>query len=180
MWDPAEEYWGEEDRPIEEWAQAIITKGPRPLFEMEQILPGEDPEDFDSDPIIQANELRAQGRTKQARELPSELVDQDVRCLDAHAHLGSMEFDQKPARAIEHYQRGVEIGRLSLGKDFSGVLPWGMIDHRPFLRCLRGFGLCLWRLGRFEEAGRVFDKLLWLSPSDNLGVRFVLPACALG
>jgi hypothetical protein len=69
----------------------------------------------------------------------------------------------------------VEIGRLSLDKDFSGVLPWGMIDNRPFLRCLHGFGLCLWRLSRFEEAGRVFDELLWLAPSDNLGVRFVSP-----
>jgi hypothetical protein len=175
MWDPAEEYWGEEGEPVEEWAKAIITKGPRPLFEMEQILPGLDPEDFDSDPIIQANELRAHGLTKQARELLSNLIDQDVRCLDAHAHLGSMEFDRKPAKAIAHYQRGVEIGRLSLGKDFSGVLPWGMIDNRPFLRCLHGFGLCLWRLGRFEEAERIFDELLWLAPSDNLGVRFVLP-----
>lgn len=175
LWDPAEEYWGEEGEPLEEWAKAIITQGPRPLFEMEQILPGADPEDFDSDPIIQANELRAHGLTKQAREMLSDLIDQDARCLDAHAHLGSMEFDRKPARAIEHYQRGVEIGRLSLGKDFSGVLPWGIIDNRPFLRCLHGFGLCLWRLGRFEEAERVFDELLWLAPSDNLGVRFVLP-----
>ena len=98
MWDPTEEYWGEESEPMEEWAKAIIIKGPRPLFEMEQILPGEDPEDFDSDPIIQANELRAHGRTKQARELLSDLIDQDVRCLDAHAHLSSMEFDRKPAR----------------------------------------------------------------------------------
>lgn len=39
MWDPTEEYWGEEGEPVEEWAKAIITKGPRPLFEMEQILP---------------------------------------------------------------------------------------------------------------------------------------------
>lgn len=175
LWDPAEEYWGEEGEPLEEWAKAIITQGPRPLFEMEQILPGADPEDFDSDPIIPANELRDHGLTQQARKLLSDLIDQDVRCLDAHAHLGSMEFDRTPAKAIAHYQRGVEIGRLSLGKDFSGVLPWGMIDNRPFLRCLHGFGLCLWRLGRFEEAERIFDELLWLAPSDNLGVRFVLP-----
>ena len=27
--------------------------------------------------------------------------------------------------------------------------------------------------GRFKEAGQVFDRMLWLNPSDNQGVRFV-------
>jgi hypothetical protein len=25
--------------------------------------------------------------------------------------------------------------------------------------------------GRFEEAGRIFDRMLWLNPSDNQGIR---------
>ena len=54
------------------------------------------------------------------------------------------------------------------------MLPWGLIDNRPFLRCLHGFGLCLWHLERFEEAGRIFDRMLWLNPSDNQGVRFLV------
>ena len=29
-------------------------------------------------------------------------------------------------------------------------------------------------LGRFDEAGRVFDRMLWLNPSDNQGVRFLI------
>ena len=69
---------------------------------------------------------------------------------------------------------GLRIGELSLGDGFEGLLPWGWIDNRPFLRCMRGFGLCLWRLNRFEEAGRIFDRMLWLNPSDNQGVRFVI------
>ena len=69
---------------------------------------------------------------------------------------------------------GVRIGELSLTPDFNGLLPWGLIDNRPFLRCMHGFGLCLWRLGRFEEAGCGFDRMLWLNPSDNQGVRFVI------
>ncbi len=63
---------------------------------------------------------------------------------------------------------------MSLGDDFDGVLPWGHIDNRPFLRCMHGYGLCLWRLGRFDEAERVFDRMLWLNPSDNQGVRFLI------
>ncbi len=54
------------------------------------------------------------------------------------------------------------------------MLPWGWIDNRPFLRCMHGFGLSLWRLGRFEEAGSIFDRMLWLNPSDNQGVRFLI------
>jgi tetratricopeptide (TPR) repeat protein len=57
---------------------------------------------------------------------------------------------------------------------FEGVLSWGHIDNRPFLRCMDGYGLCLWRLGRFDEAERVFETMLWLNPSDNQGVRFLV------
>lgn len=68
----------------------------------------------------------------------------------------------------------MRIGELSLGDDFTGVLPWGFIDNRLFLRCMHGCGLCLWRLRRFDEAEHIFEKMLWLNPSDNQGVRFFI------
>jgi tetratricopeptide (TPR) repeat protein len=83
-------------------------------------------------------------------------------------------FDYRPRSAIQHYEVGLRIGELSLGDGFTGVLPWGMIDNRPFLRCMHGYGLCLWRLGRFDEAEHIFQQLLWLNPSDNQGVRFLI------
>jgi tetratricopeptide (TPR) repeat protein len=49
-----------------------------------------------------------------------------------------------------------------------------MIDNRPYLRCLHGYGLCLWRLNRFDEAAAVFTRMLWMNPSDNQGARFNL------
>jgi hypothetical protein len=58
----------------------------------------------------------------------------------------------------------------------SNALPWGLIDNRPYLRCLHGKGLCLWRLGKTQEAAAVFHKQLWLNPSDNQGARFNLAA----
>jgi hypothetical protein len=175
QWDPAEEYWAEEGEPIGAWAKPIIKRGLRPQYEMEQILPGVDPEDFDGDPILEANELKDRGQVARARKLLEKLLTQDVRCLDAHAHLGNLAFDADVRTAIDHYQRGVRIGELSLGESFEGLLPWGFIDNRPFLRCLNGLGLCLWRLQQFEEAEAVFERLLWMSPSDNLGIRLVLP-----
>jgi len=175
-WDPAEEYWGEEGDAIDDWAQTIIAHGPRPEFEMEQVLPGADPNDPDVDPIIESNDLKDAGDLAGARRILMALLETDLRCLDAHAHLGNLLFDHTPAEAIRHYEVGVQIGQLSLGADFNGVLSWGLVDNRPFLRCMKGYGLCLWRLGRRDEAARVFDRMLWMNPGDNQGIRFLLAA----
>jgi hypothetical protein len=125
------------------------------MFEMEQVLPGSDPEDFDTDPIVEANELKEMGDTEGAQEILSKMLEADLRCLDAHAHLGNMLFRTSPHWALSHFEVGVGIGELSLGADFDGVLAWGLIDNRPFLRCMQGYGLCLWRLERWEQAARV-------------------------
>jgi hypothetical protein len=152
MWDPEEQYWGEEGDPIQDWEKPIIARGPRPEFEMEQVLPGGDPDDPFSDPITEANDLKEAGNHLTAEKILMALCEADLRCLDAHAHLGNLVF----------------------GDGFDGVLLWGHINNRPFLRCLHGYGLCLWRMGRFNEAGRVFERMLWLNPPDNQGVRFLI------
>jgi len=176
MWNPEEHYWGEEEDPIEECAKPIIANGPRPEFEMEQVVPGTDPDDPFSDPITEAADLKNAGDSLAAQPILMELCEADLRCLDAHAHLGNLVFDSRPKDAIRHYEVGVRIGELSLGGGFDGVLSWGDIDNRPFLRCMHGYGLCLWRLGRFDEALRVFERMLWLNRSDNQGVRFLTEA----
>jgi hypothetical protein len=180
IWDPAQEYWGEEGKPLEEWARPIVARGPRPAFEMEQVLPGADRDDPDDDPILRASELREAGDPVGARRLLMDMLAADLRCIDAHAHLGNLSFDHGPEAALRHYEVGMRIGELSLVDDFGGVLPWGCIDNRPFLRCLHGYGLCLWRLGRAGEAAAVFERMLWLNPSDNQGARFLLPAARAG
>jgi tetratricopeptide (TPR) repeat protein len=109
-----------------------------------------------------------------------ELCEADLRCLDAHAHLGRFVFHDFPKKAIRHYEVGLRIGELSLPVGFEGALPWGYIDNRPFLRCLQGYGLCLWRLNRFTEAALVFERMLWLNPSDNQGVRFLIDDARAG
>jgi tetratricopeptide (TPR) repeat protein len=119
--------------------------------------------------ITESNDLEDAGERAEAHEILMDLCQADLRCLDAHAHLGNFVFDRRPQEAIRHYEVGVRIGELSLGDGFEGVLPWGHIDNRPFLRCLRGHGLCLWRLNRFDEAARVFERMLWLKPVRQPG-----------
>ena len=174
IWEPEQHYWGEDGEPIEEWAQPIIARGPRMEFEMESVVPGADPDDPLSDPIIESNDLRNAGDYRGAHRILMELCQADLRCLDAHAHLGNLAFDGMPKDAIRHYEAGVRIGELSLPEDFNGLLPWGWVDNRPLLRCLHGYGLCLRRLGHFGEAKRVFERMLWLNPSDNQGARFLI------
>jgi hypothetical protein len=174
MWDPKDHYWGEPGEPIEEWAKPIISQGPRPEFEMEQVLPGENPDDPDTDPILDAVELKEARDSLGAHRRLMSLLAADLRCLDAHAHLGNFIFDHSPEKAIRHYEVGVRIGALSLGESFNGVLHWGHINNRPFLRCMHGYGLSLSRLGRHKEAEEIFTRMLWLNPTDNQGARFLL------
>jgi hypothetical protein len=176
VWDPTDEYWGEEEDPFPKWAKEIIAHGPRPQYEMERVVPGAEPEDvdIDTDPILQSIELKEEGDFVGADQILTGLLIADLRCLDAHAHLGNSEFDRRPQMALRHYDIGRQIGELSLGPDFKNVLRWGMIDNRPYLRCLHGYGLCLWRLKRFDEAAAIFTRMLWMNPSDNQGARFNL------
>ena len=83
------DYWGEEYEPIHEWAKPIIARGPRPMSEMEQVLPGEDPDDPSHDPISRSNDLKDAGDRAAAEKILLELCQADLRCLDAHSHLGN-------------------------------------------------------------------------------------------
>lgn len=150
-----------------------LTAKPRPSFEFDGIAWGALPGlDHDENPTCDAAELMEVGDRDGARKLLMEALAADLRCIDAHAHLGNLEFDAWPKRAMAHYEVGVRIGELSLPAGFDGLLDWGRIYNRPFLRCLHGYGLSLWRLGKLADAQQVFERILSLNPNDNQGARF--------
>ena len=150
-----------------------LTKKPRRSYEFDKIAWGDLPDlDADDNPTCLAAELAEQGDFEGARAILMATVASEPRCIDAHAHLGNHEFDHDPESAIAHYEVGMRIAELSLPSGFDGMLPWGMIYNRPFLRCLHGYALCLWRLGRIAEAQETFERILSLNPIDNQGVRF--------
>ena len=180
IWDPADQYWGEPDGMLEMCLVEVIAGGPRLQFEFEQLLPGgEDPDA--PDPILDAIELRDRGQPDRARALLEGLIEWDARCLDAHAHLGGLAFDQDdPAAAQAHYATGVRIAESSLPHELGGVFGWGWVDNRPFLRCLHGLTLSTWRLEQHTEAEALCRALLWLNPADNQGARELLSEIAAG
>ena len=162
--------------PPEPYAElwAFFASTPRTAYEFDGIAwgagVGVDPHDTDACIVADAAEI-SQWDPPQARELLMDAVLADPRCIDAHVHLGNLVFEHRPEDAITHYQIAVAIGDLSLGPDFSGLLPWGYLYNRPMLRALHGYGLCLWRLGRSKQAREVFGRILSLNPADNQGVR---------
>lgn len=165
----------EPDTSFQPWASQIRARGPRPVVEMESIVPGRDPGNFDEDPIDVAIGLRDAGRAAEGIALLESLIDADPRCLDAYAHLGNFAFDDDVQTALAYYEEGVRIGDHSLAPYGEVFVPWGHVGNRPYLRCLHGLALCLWRLERWDDARAKLERLLWLSPSDNQGARFILP-----
>jgi hypothetical protein len=159
----------------------VIAAGPRMQYEFEQLLPGGEKPDA-GDPILDAVELSYRGYPDGARALLDSLVDWgDARCIDAHAHLGGLAFGQDDVEeAHANYATGVRIAEASLPGGFGGVLGWGWIDNRPFLRCLHGLTISTWRLEQHAEAHDLCRALLWLNPADNQGARELLPEISAG
>jgi tetratricopeptide (TPR) repeat protein len=166
VWDPRAEYWDDPDVRLPDWWTPIMAAGPRISYELEQVLPGLD-DDAWFDPILDAVDDAHAGDAHGARRKLHALLEADPRYVDAYAHLGWLQ--REPDQALGHYQAGVAIAELSLPDEFDGVLPWGRLDNRPFLRCLHGLCISLWRLARFDEATAAAESLLWLNPADHQG-----------
>ncbi len=139
---------------------------------------------FDASGFAAIEEISAlweAGEMELAELLAGELLARDLRCLEAHALLGSFFLDgpveeRWTERALRHYRVGVTIGELSLGDDFEGVLPWRWRGNRALLRCLDGYGRCLERIGEARSARNVFERSSMLAPEAPLGVGGQEPA----
>lgn len=165
-----EPFTSEEDEHFEFWKKSVAV--PRNTYEFEDVAWGTVcPDDPDAPENFLTCDAAEASDSGEARELLMEVLAIDIRCIDAHAHLGNLMFKMFPEIALEHYKMGVAIGELSLSKNFNGALPWGCLNNRPYLRALHGVGLCLWRMNKTAEALAVFERILWLNPPDHQGVR---------
>ncbi len=157
------------------WAE--LSSGPKTEYEFHEIAwgggVGVDPADKLACLVSDAAEIVPHDPAG-ARALLMDALVADLRCIDAHVHLGNMVFERSAERALIHYEIALGIGELSLGPDFDGCLPWGWLFNRPFLRALHGFGLCMWRMGQPDRAREAFERMMRLNLDDNQGVRFCL------
>ena len=131
--------------------------------------------------IEEALALCDSGQHERAEAVLRGVAEWDPRCLDARAHLGLLAFDAGDVEpALAHYAAGVWVAEQSLPDLFDGVLSWGWVDNRPFLRCLHGLMISAWRVGDLERGETICWGLLWLNPGDHLGASDLLARLIAG
>jgi hypothetical protein len=158
-----------QDEPLPESRGHEAVRDERAVYRMEQLAPASD--DAGADLLLEARECIGARAYAEADELLHEVLALDLRYLDAHALLGERNLSSWPPLALHHFDLGVAVGSLTVGEDFDGVLPWGLVDNRPFLRCLHGLSSALLRRNRREDAAAALRRLLRLDPGDHLGAR---------
>lgn len=79
-----------------------LTATPRADFTMDPIVWGAlpDAEDDDDSPTCDAAELIGMGDDEGAREILGEALLCDLRCIDAHGHLGIIALERDPQQAL--------------------------------------------------------------------------------
>jgi hypothetical protein len=150
----------------------------RPVYRLAQAAPARD--DPAADLLLEAQDCIDARGYAEADELLHKVLALDLRNLNAHAMLGARNLSTFATQALHHFELGVAIGSLSVGADFDGVLPWRIVDNRPFLRCLHGLSRALVRCDRREDAAAALRRLLRLDPADPLGAGARLAAIEAG
>ena len=146
-----------------------LSRSRNVAYELEHIIPALD--EREDAALTEAVELHDMRDLVGAERILMDLLHVDLRCLDAHSLLGRWSHEEKhdflAANALPHFEVGVAIGEQALGPGFDGRLPLPHPGNRPFLGCLHGYGLALWRYGRPKEAERAFERLCALNPTDE-------------
>ncbi len=108
------------------------------------------------------------------------IIRQDPQFIDAYNSLGWWEIDSENyGNAKGLFEKAFRTGNGVIPKDFSGRIIWGFIDNRPFLRSMKGLGLCHLFTNDFGKALQIFNKILGYNPSDNQGIRALAIHCNL-
>ncbi len=101
--------------------------------------------------------------------------------IDAYHHLAILlDETDRSQQAFKMWQRAVDIGlgcfplNFSIGQD---LLPWLLLNNRPFLRAYHGLGLAMMDRGAIKDALSIFTALLSLNPDDNQGIRSMAIHC---
>lgn len=129
-------------------------------------------------PGDKAQDLIYQAGDKQGRER-KKIIDQalelDPSNLDAYVLLAADEGNLK--KRSDLLNKAITIGEKELGPKFfkenKGHF-WGIFETRPYMRAKQSLGYLLESTGKKAEAMKIYEELLELNSSDNLGIRYIL------
>jgi hypothetical protein len=128
-------------------------------------------------------ETVAKGLVETARRLRSpskksahfrKAVEQDEGCLPARIELADADYQ---AGRWEECRRGYHAIVEHEERRWAGENPswWSDPETRPFMRALYGRAMTEWQAGRFPSTALDLSRLLIMNPTDNQGVRFLIP-----
>ena len=93
---------------------------------------------------------------------------------EAHNHLGIRLMEKGRLKDAEaHFERAIAGGERKLNRD-RGLIEWGWLENRAYLRALGNLALLRRRQRRYDEAMGIWERLLTLNPNDNQGIRHLL------
>ena len=116
-----------------------LTAQPRPGLVMDPIAWGQFPGAGEENPTRDAADLAQAGRAAEAYELLMEVWGTTfVASMPTRTWATSNSITRHNGRSSTT-RSGCESGSLGLPPGFDGVLLWGHIYNRPFLRCLHGY-----------------------------------------
>lgn len=101
--------------------------------------------------------------------------------IDAHHHLALLLSEtERLDEAYRLWGHTVAMGLACLPEAFEmgrDLLPWIILENRPFLRAYHGLGLEYLDRGRVADALEIFENILAMNPGDNQGVRALVIDC---
>jgi tetratricopeptide (TPR) repeat protein len=101
-------------------------------------------------------------------------LEQDEECALARIELADTDYQSgKWNECRRGYQEIIDREQ----RRWHGEHPewWSDLETRPYLRALYGHAMTEWQQGRFSQTAADLQRLLTLNPSDNQGVRFLIP-----
>jgi tetratricopeptide (TPR) repeat protein len=100
--------------------------------------------------------------------------------IDGHMFLAHHWDEQgKPKKALEAALRGLAAANRLIPEGFTGLIEWGHLENRAYLRLLNVALQSYSRLKRHRDALKIIELMLERNPSDNQGVRYLLGSVAL-
>jgi tetratricopeptide (TPR) repeat protein len=93
---------------------------------------------------------------------------------DTHNRIGIAAMDKGDlVEAEKHFRAAIEGASRDIDVD-GGLLEWGNLDNRPYLRAHANLALLFRKQARWGEAVKIHGQMLRWNPNDNQGVRYLL------
>ena len=142
------------------------------------------PQIYEQTPEEQAQDLVYEAwdavRIPEAKKLAKQALQLDPLCCDAFNVLANYEKDVD--KQIAYYTQAIDAFKMRYDKVFfkenKGYF-WGVLETRPYMRALAGYGGRLMQKNDFVGAIAIYQEAIQLCPNDNLGLRYALLNCLL-